>query len=152
MVRTYTVTNTIELRDMLMRASLSCNPLLKDALDDSLGSTVTYSKSIAPVYVPSKWSLSGYAKRSHHATPPGTLKASIRGNQFRHFGNGSLFIGGLFAGASFASHVEEGFYHKEAKRRIPGRHFMKTAIYFVFEPTADRNIEKAVHRMLGRGE
>lgn len=82
------------------------------------------SKAAAPIYNKARWSKSRWRFYRHHKRVPGGLKKSIRAIGVSQI-NSVRYRGGWQSRKRYASYVDEGFLHKRAKRRVPGRHYME---------------------------
>lgn len=145
MGRTVKIVRVKNLGTYLAKAERTQHKHIGDAIKSSVRQTTAYAKSIAPVYNPAKWENSKYAFMKNHMTPPGTLKASIHTK--RMISTDTKYFTGIKAYASFASFVEEGFHHKQAKRKIPGRYFMHKAVHLVFKRVIHEKLEEAMHKI-----
>ena len=146
MTRSFRIVSTGNLQTIYTHANKTCNSEIKTAIDESLKTTVSMARAIAPVYDPLKWPL--WAIYEHHNIPPGTLKLSIYSTTPVCHGRGKAFSARYGAKATFASHIENGFWHRKAKRKIPGKHFMETTLDVVGKAALHYEINSAVRRML----
>lgn len=108
------------------RAAASIMYNLGNELEYTTKQTVKASKSIAPVYNPAKYPMynNAYTRGAH-----GLLKASIKYSRVARYKH--TLCTNIYSRKSYAGYVENGFFHKQANRRIRGRFYIGVPIRIV---------------------
>jgi hypothetical protein len=143
-MRSYRTTYSGDIRPMFRNALVTCIPQQAGAIKGALRQTRTAARAGTPVYVPAKWL--SWQKYPNHHIPPGTLRNSIHFTEPRSY-SGRLFVASFGSKAPFASHIEEGFWHKKARKWVVGHHMIESSCDLVLGPTVITKLDAAVRRM-----
>lgn len=132
---------TNDTHDIFSTASRTIQAYTLDAVDDTVDVARMSAKSFAPVYKPFRYP---QWRRFSHAKSGGKLKNSIRKKK-THPSSGRTIKSGLISRVRYSGFQEAGFYHKRAKRWIPGKFYMRggALLAFKYSTVWNYHIQKA---------
>jgi len=134
-------------KEVFTTAAESINELLAQELERATDVTVSFSKSLAPVYNPAKYPK--WAHMPHAMQPHGLLKKSIRRTKVKV--GKRVIKTSIRSSRNYAGYIEDGFIHKYAKRRVSGRKYVGTPMNLVHKPMFTRGIVRAFRRAFKEG-
>ncbi len=131
----------VDLLKTMEGAHMRCMPVINTAFRRSSYAMSKTAKRFAPKYNNLKYP-TWVGMPNAHAVG-GRLRESIvsRTTSFKYSGRSVIR-----ANTSYASYMENGFYHVRADRRVPGTSYMRSAYYTTFVPKFKRELHKA-HRI-----
>lgn len=132
------------LTGMFEEASKRVMPEFTVALKQTVSSAHTNIKRLTPVYNPAKYPKWVGYPNAH--TVGGRLKRSIRKGGVMRTNNDTIKAS-IRALQPYASYVNDGFYHKKAKKTITGRKFMENGAGITINIQLDPILIKSIQRI-----